>query len=237
VDYIGKDNLEIMEEMAPFYNKYLASRFKKIHLRHRGNETSAVLDFGAGIGSLAVELKKIGFTDIDCLEIDQRMHKTILQRGFSAYSSIESLPQTYSFVYMSNVLEHIQNDQQVLREIQTKVLDWNGTLVVYVPAFNLLFSKLDVQVGHFRRYRKSSIVPVIERSGFTVEKCEYVDSIGFITLLILKLFFGKNLSLSQNKKLVGIYDKYFFPVSQVLDRLGLRRVLGKNLLLVAKKSH
>jgi SAM-dependent methyltransferase len=236
VDYIGKENLELLEEMAPFYNRFLAKKFKNLLIEYQPKSDNRILDFGAGIGSLALELRAIGLSNIDCLEIDEKMHTIITDRGFSAYSSIQELPKSYSFVYMSNVLEHIENDQQVLEQIQDKILDHNGTLVIYVPAFELLYSKLDVQVGHFRRYKKSTLVSVVERAGLTVRECEYVDSLGFVALGILKLFLGKRLNLSRNKKLVGVYDRYFFPLSRVLDHLGSRFIVGKNVLLVATKA-
>ena len=35
------------------------------------------------------------------------------------------------------------------------------------------------RVGHRRRYRKSTLLPVLRAAGFAVERASYVDSIGF----------------------------------------------------------
>jgi SAM-dependent methyltransferase len=234
-EYIGKSNLEIMEAIAPRYNRFLAKKLTSFFYPQSTIAHEAILDFGAGIGTLAVEIMALGITEVDCLEIDQSMRQIINEKGIRTFSNLETLPKKYSYVYMSNVLEHVEDDVYLLREIASRAMVPGGTLVIFVPAFSILFSKMDEQVGHFRRYHKNSLNRVVKGAGLDVQHQEYVDSLGFLSLLALKAIFGSRLELSSNSQLVRIYDKVIFPISRVLDQLGLRLLFGKNLLLVARK--
>jgi hypothetical protein len=236
MDYVGKDNLEIMEEMAPTYNQFLAKKFRKIFLRYGYLPSRHILDFGAGIGSLAVELRNLGMENVHCLEIDLGMQQIMQNRGLVVYPVISKLPEKYSFVYMSNVLEHIDDDESLLSSIRNEVMAKSSVLVIYVPAFPLLFSELDEQVGHYRRYTANTLRSVVKTAGLHIEDCRYVDSLGFMALFFLKFALKRNLSLSSNRLLLRVYDKLIFPLSRTLDHLGLDRFFGKNVLLVATKS-
>jgi SAM-dependent methyltransferase len=77
-------------------------------------------------------------------------------KGFEVYTSLDEIPdETFDWVYAFNVLEHINDDGQALAEWSTKLKTAvESRLLIYVPAFEILFSSMDRQVGHFRRYRK-----------------------------------------------------------------------------------
>jgi len=109
-----------------------------------------------------------------------------------------------------------------------------GSLIIYVPAFQVLYSDLDEKFGHFRRYQKSDLLRKLKNSGFEVTKSRYSDSIGFFAWLFIKI---KGYSPEKSKeKSMGIYDKYAFPLSKLLDALGCKFLFGKNLLVYAQKS-
>lgn len=235
MEYSGKDNLEIMEEMAPTYNKFLAKQFRNIFLQCKYQFNDHILDFGAGIGSLAIEIEQLGMKHIHCLEIDAEMQRKMKERGLDVYPDIAQLQRKYKFVYMSNVLEHIEDDVAILARIREEVMQELSVLIIYVPAFQLLFSQLDEQVGHYRRYRISTLTASVVSAGLQIRECKYVDSLGFVALFVLKFLLRRNLSLSSNRHLLKFYDKAIFPLSRLLDKVGLERFFGKNVLLIATK--
>ena len=104
-----------------------------------------------------------------------------------------------------------------------------------MPAFNLLYSDLDRTVGHFRRYEKKELVQKLYASNYKIIHCYFSDSIGFFASLFLKYFGNKNgISLS-NEKALKFYDGYIFPLSKILDQIGLKKFFAKNLFIVAQK--
>ena len=47
-------------------------------------------------------------------------------------------------------------------------------LVVTVPALQWAFSSWDTELGHYRRYSRKQLRTVLESSGFTVRRCDYL---------------------------------------------------------------
>lgn len=233
MEYEGNDELRALEHGAPKYNKFLVTTFAKYRPKNAEGESS--LDFGAGIGALSCIWEELGFGRIDCLEPDARQSSIIQSRGFVVFRSVDELKKAYGFIFTSNVLEHIKEDEAVLSELVEKALSEEGTLVIYVPAFQILFSKMDEKVGHYRRYRKKHLIHVVQKSGLEVILCEYVDSLGFFASLILK-FFKLGSDAATNSAILKLYDGFIFPFSRILDKLGAKRFFGKNLLVVARKN-
>ena len=196
--------------------------------------SQSILDFGAGGGHLADVFKsKFNLKPI-CLEIDPELFKVLGDKNYQVLSNLQELDSSPSMIYSSNVLEHIERDSETLVEMYSK-LKKNGKLAIYVPAVMFLFSDLDIKAGHFRRYSKRELIKKVRDAGFTVEKCFYNDSLGVPASLVLKVFGYRNkLNLGTGKSLI-VYDQVIYPVSQALDKLGMKYMIGKNLYIFAVK--
>lgn len=225
-DYSGTDNLEIMKE-AVNYNRFL----RRLILKYaRGGDL--ILDFGAGIGTFASWVGRQGY-DVCCLEVDGAQARIIAQQNLQVLTSLsDTRDETYDYVYSLNVLEHIEDDAQALRDI-FRVVKPGGRVLLYLPALQILFSSMDRKVGHFRRYRKSSLKQLAVESGFTVAKCRYADSLGVFATLVYKWFGDESGDLSMAP--LVLYDRIAFPISRLLDIL-LGAICGKNVYAVLVKQ-
>ncbi len=134
------------------------------------------------------------------------------------------------YIYTLNVLEHIQDDQATLRLLRQKLRS-GGTLLVYVPAFQVLFSSMDRKVNHFRRYRRGPLAANVRAAGFEIVAADYVDSLGFLATLLYKVFGSDKGEINRNHLIA--YDRYVFPISRAVDRL-FQGFFGKNLLILAR---
>jgi hypothetical protein len=135
-------------------------------------------------------------------------------------------------IYSSNVLEHIEDDLTTLIELSGK-LKKNGRLCLYLPAFELIWSKMDERVGHHRRYSAPDIQNKLVTAGFRVMQWQYVDSLGFFASLLFKLIGSEDGEVSP--RTLKLYDRYCFPLSLQLDRL-LGKWVGKNIFIVAMRD-
>jgi SAM-dependent methyltransferase len=194
-----------------------------------------VLDFGAGRGTLArLVHDKTGLKPI-CAELDPTLAGELKNQGFEVFQFVDQIDETsLDFIYSSNVLEHIEKDREILKVLLTK-LKPSGVIAIYVPAFPILFSSLDRNVGHFRRYTKAELVNKLSDAGFELIKCNFNDSLGFFATLILKNLGFKFESGGEATLLMKIYDRVLLPISTMLDQLGCRYIFGKNLVATAKK--
>jgi SAM-dependent methyltransferase len=197
-------------------------------------ENPRVLDFGAGLGSLATIWRDEIKIQPECAELDPNLVEQLAQQGFKVHQSIDKISERFDFIYTSNVLEHIEDDFQTLVKLKRLLLP-GGSLGIYVPAFPILFSELDKSVGHFRRYTKQSLETLLREAEFTVVKSEYIDSLGFVATLLLK-FMGFSFKATPNSgRLMYVYDKVLFPISRIVDKLGISKFVGKNLCVTAKE--
>jgi len=136
----------------------------------------------------------------------------------------------FASAVMINVLEHIDDDQGVLREIGDR-LEPGACLTIWVPAFQLLYSPFDAKLGHVRRYRKRDVERDVRRAGYEVVDSRYVNMPGWFSWLLLVRILRQEPTSATTIK---IFDRYVVPVVRwIEDRV--RMPFGQSVLLVARK--
>ncbi len=224
--YTGVGNLEVMAE-ARNYNRFLTDL-----VRTRLTPGACVLDFGAGAGTFAAPLREQG-VDITAIEPDARLRARLGAQGVPVLATIDGLADgSVDLIYSFNVLEHIADDRTALRALGAK-LKRGGQSVLYVPAFQMLFTAMDRRVGHLRRYRRGGLTDLVAAAGLRVRTAQYVDSLGALATLLYRVAGDGDGEI--NRAALRLYDRLVFPLSRALDRL-LWPWLGKNLLIVASKD-
>lgn len=222
--YSGVDLLQALES-AHNYNDYL------IDLVRQAATSRDLIDFGAGIGTFSKRLRAAGY-DVVCIEPDALQRARLLDQGLEAFSEIDSVPdESASFIFSLNVFEHIEDDELAVKQLRRK-LRAGGALLLYVPAFQCLWSSLDDQVCHRRRYTKTTLRRLVERAGFSIETLRYADTLGFIVSLLFRLSHGSATALTPSS--IRFYDRWIFPPSRVFDVL-CDRWFGKNVFVLCRK--
>ena len=191
-----------------------------------------MLDFGAGVGTFSKLLRNEGI-DVSCVEPDAYLSDCLVRNGFSTFGDLNEVPDnSLEFVFTLNVLEHIADDGAALRQLGAKLTE-TGRLLVYVPAFKILWTSLDEKIKHHRRYRRKDLEELTRSAGLSVQKSGYVDSLGFLAALAFKIVGSKKADLST--RAISLYDRYIVPPSKALDLL-FGGLFGKNVYVVASKS-
>lgn len=223
--YSGAVNLEIMTD-AVNYNRFLTEL-----VLSQAKAGDHILDLGAGIGTFAKRISEHGY-NVCCIEPDSNQASVITNFGLAVYSDLSRIENdSLDYVYSLNVLEHIEDDHALLCELYHK-LKPGGRLLIYVPAFQILYSRMDQNVGHYRRYTRKGLDNLVSHAGFNVAKTSYADSVGFLATILYKLV-GNNSGTVNIRALVA-YDRLVFPLSHIADKL-LGPFIGKNVLLVGAK--
>ena len=218
------DLIEVMEE-AVRYNRFLVGE-----LSAWARDAESLLDFGAGNGRFCVALQERGY-QVHAVEPDAALRARIADRGVSTEEVLEGFDPDLRFdgIYTVNVLEHVEDDVGLLRAFFERLRP-GGRLLVYVPAFEVLFSANDRRVGHLRRYRLSALCDLVRGAGFEIETASYVDCLGFFAGLAYRFFGNRDGGLDVGA--VRLYDGVVFPLSRLFDRV-LGHVFGKNLMITA----
>lgn len=232
--YSGTQELFDSEAGLASYNLELVRKIGDRLQIFESSETSRVLEYGAGTGTLAELFKSEYSLSPICVEIDPALIEHLKSKEFEVYSNLDLISGTLRYCYSSNVLEHIADDVDALESIYSK-MESGGIFVIYVPALPIIFSDLDRNVGHYRRYTKKELTTKVRSVGFEVLDCEYNDCLGVLAGFILRIFGFKNRLRLGSQNSMRLYDKYVYSLSKKLDKLIFRKIIGKNILLTAKK--
>ena len=223
--YEGAQNLEVMAS-AVNYNQFLTQL-----ILSKAKPGDRMLDFGAGIGTFANRIREAGYS-VTCVEPDIAQADRVAGIGIPVVGQLDQImDQSVDYIYTLNVLEHIEDDVTALRELGQK-LSRGGRILIYVPAFKILFSSMDRRVGHHRRYTLPGLRTAVEAAGLSVEQGRYADCLGFFATLVYK-FFGDDSGQIDERTLVA-YDRIAFPLSRLADVV-FGRFFGKNVFIVATR--
>jgi SAM-dependent methyltransferase len=227
-EYSGLQELLNLEEIKNYNSSIVKESLKNIV------SPKNVIDFGAGIGTLSMIFRELSI-NTKCIEIDEVNKEYLIKRNFSVFDSLSQLKDSADLIFSSNVLEHIEDDLSILKELKKK-LSPEGKIFLYLPAKMILWSKMDDVVGHYRRYEINDLKKKCEIAGLKIQSLHYADSIGFFASFAIKLFgYNKNSGIGSLSSL-KFYDKWIFPLSKFLDSIGFKYLLGKNLILIASKN-
>ena len=141
-----------------------------------------------------------------------------------------------------DVIEHIENDLQVLSEIREALVP-GGLLFINVPQHMFLWSKYDELGHHFRRYSKSELHSKINSIGFEIVNTVSFNFLLFPILLLSRFFKKNNLDLKVDvmselriPPLLNSLLSLILKLEFYLIRLRLTPAFGGSRFLVAKKT-
>jgi SAM-dependent methyltransferase len=201
-----------------------------------------VLEVGAGLGTITRKLA----------ESDEALCVVALEPAgnlfgeLAAYAAInprvvasplisadylKTTDDQFDAVLYLNVLEHIEHDVEELRTTAA-ALRPGGHVLVFGPGLRWLYSELDYNAGHYRRYTVPGLRRVAEEAGLQVVAVRYMDVLGVLPYwLVYRLLRRQAISGST----MWGYDRVLVPLSRLIQSLLRRPPLGKNVILVARK--
>lgn len=137
-----------------------------------------ILEAGAGIGNISpffLHAERLVLADYNpaycCMlryRFEGRENVRVDEADLTAPDSYQQWREDkLDTVFCSNVLEHLPNDADVLKQF-FQILEEGGHCIIIVPAEPRLFGEIDQAVGHYRRYTVADLVAKMEAAGFQV---------------------------------------------------------------------
>ena len=230
--HLGKD-LEAMS-FAENYHHWILAEF----MPFLGN---VVAEVGAWTGNFSQLLAATRINRLVAIEPSDDLYHSLLKavghldnvqtvRGFFADHQ-DRFKQQFDTVLYVNVLEHIEDDLGELQLVHESLQE-NGNLCVFVPVLSWLYSDIDKELGHFRRYHKAPLVSLVESAGFEVVEVKYFDLLGIIPWYVAYVLMKKDITGGD----VAVYDKIIVPVMRWIEKR-VTPPIGKNLLVVGRKRN
>jgi SAM-dependent methyltransferase len=192
----------------------------------------SVLEVGAGLGEFAAQfegLDRLVVSDVDPDAVELLKARLpgaeTVQFDLGAGACLERPVESAVAI---NVLEHFEDDAGVLALLARSVVP-GGTIAVWVPGYQGLFSDFDRRVGHVRRYTPASLRDAAARAGLA---CELVRPVNLLGGLAWWAAMRVGRTQSPKTGAVGLYDRLVVPATRVLDRL--RVPFGQSVLAVIR---
>ncbi|MEI9896271.1 MAG: glycosyltransferase [Chthoniobacter sp.] len=223
----GKVTLDALEQ-APQFNRWMYESVKPWLGRR-------VAELGVGRGNLSKHIRsheQVLLTDYRLDYLTELHGKWALQKNLqigkldmSARADYEQLrafaPDSVVFL---NVLEHLEDDRAVLRNLFETVPP--GCRVVVLVPYNMkLYSEFDKALGHFRRYAKGELEEKMRAAGLEVEKQFFFNKVGVGAWYVANTLGGQKALKPWQLRLYGLLTPLFRVLDKVLPTSGLSTVV------------
>jgi len=246
----NKDNFEFLFEMEQRHFWHVGRReiicvlLKQIY--HEDVSDVAMIEIGCGNGSVLQFLANKGM-NIEGADLFLEALQFCRKRTGVPLYQLNALntpfaDEQYDVVGLFDVIEHIDDDEAVLREMY-RICKPGGRIILTVPANKRLWSYFDVMSHHKRRYGKKELYQKLQCAGFVIEKISF-----YVFFLLPVLFFYRLLSLRRppgemdlssraEVQTIPLINEIFLSALR-LERLLIKRLnlpLGTSLVAIARK--
>jgi len=212
-------------------------------------KTAKIIDIGCSGCAMLADLASAGFSHLFGLDVSETAIGICQKRGFQSTHVADGAstgygPGAFEVAIASDILEHMQEDAAAIRE-WARILNKDGTLIIFVPAHRYLWSKHDAANQHFRRYRKNELKSVVEENGFYIERIGYWNFCLFFPVLFTR---GIQRLLVRQSVVSGADNLYrvnptlnkvlfsLLALENKLMALGIQMPIGVSLFCIAKKK-
>jgi SAM-dependent methyltransferase len=149
-----------------------------------------LLDLGCGTGGASLVLSKYG----KAIGVDREYGSFAISRDrpyrhrvvASAGAALPFADDSFDVVCALDILEHLDDDGAAARELY-RICKPEGTIVVFVPAYKILWGYNDEYSHHKRRYDETQLKTLLIESGFAISDSGYFNAVLFLPTLAARL--------------------------------------------------
>jgi SAM-dependent methyltransferase len=203
-----------------------------------------VLDIGTSTGTNLRMLAGLGFHRFMGLDASEEAIRFCAMKGLGhvEHGDIRRLPfaeGTLDLVLATDVVEHVSEDADALREI-ARVLVPGGNLLLTVPAFPSLWGLQDEVAHHFRRYRIGPLRGALTAAGLRPVRAYYFNYLLFAPIWLARqaLRLGRVRLASEGQVNTPLLNQLLTAIFSldVATAPRLRPPFGVSILAVAQKA-
>lgn len=151
-----------------------------------------ILEVGSGISPVVTKFNRTVYSDLsfDAIKVLKHTQKI----GYYVVADGKHLPfksNGFSHIICSEVLEHLDDDLQALKEMARTLKQPSGSLIITVPHRKCYFTNDDDFVKHYRRYEISEIKSRLRVSGLNpVQTQKVLGPLEKATMMLVVFLFA-----------------------------------------------
>ena len=209
-------------------------------------ENFRILEIGCSGGPLLELLSSKGYFQTYGIDISDRAIQRCRERGLKNVLEMNGVrtsfaDETFDLIIASDVLEHIRDDNGAVGEWR-RILKRGGSLICFVPAFKILWSKHDEDNEHYRRYTRKSLEHIFRRNNFTILRTSYWDVALFFPVLLYRFLqrvvarMGlPNAQLRESHRFVNAFLTNLLRIENSLAVAGVNYPFGVSVFVVVQR--
>jgi ubiquinone/menaquinone biosynthesis C-methylase UbiE len=194
-----------------------------------------ILEVGCGTGNVSSYLAEKNHDVIGC-----EYYKEALDMAWPGFlktqGSATALPfmdKSFDVVGLFDVIEHFEDETPLLKEAQ-RVLKKDGIIIITVPARQELWSYIDDQSFHKRRYAVDDMKAVLTKSGFKPVSVQYMFMLLYLPMKFLRNREGRPGDFLKISSSFNSLARLLFECERLMSRfMGLP--VGTSIISVAVK--
>jgi len=114
------------------------------------------------------------------------------------------------------VLEHIEDDQGVLRRFAEIAEPAHAHVLIFVPAVEAAYGNLDAALGHYRRYSRRRLARMFDAAGLDLHVLKFTNPIGLLGWMF-NTYVTRNSAHSPRQ--IGLFETLVAPWALPLERV------------------
>jgi len=246
--------LDFQQDDYPYLEEVNEGIIKQVAIT---NKDLAILDVGAGRGSLGETLKKKGYkiyaiesNEKAAHEASQKVDHVITLDLHDIKGIHASLgDQKFKYIIFSDVLEHIYDPLEVIKNYKSFLAE-DGLILISLPNAVNWLNRIRFMFGHFnyemtgvmdrthiRFFTFYSAKKLVQASECVIEKVDCTPFIVRAFLPIIKRWFSKKNDFSTNSIISSpyykFYEKMIYPVEYIISRV-LPSLFAFRIIIVAR---
>jgi len=149
-----------------------------------------ILDVGTSTGTNLRLLRDLGFTRITGVDRSPMAIQFCANKGLGQVrcGDVCALPfpdASFDLVLATDIIEHVDDDLQALRELR-RVVKQGSPILVTVPAFPVLWGLQDEISHHKRRYRLAHLLTKLNNVNLHPQQHFYFNYVLFLPILVAR---------------------------------------------------
>lgn len=151
---------------------------------------SCILDVGCGDLYISKAISDY-FPHSEIVSVDTAYHTCLSLENINVVNSLEQVPkETYPLILLLDVLEHIEDDREFLKNLIQRFSSPDTLFLITVPLHSFLFSEHDIKLAHKRRYNYNKLLLQIQKERLDIIRSGNLFS-SLLLFRILQVICGK----------------------------------------------